>query len=595
MKRKKLFSLLIIFVMLLSACGGGSGSPPASKAGNKSPKSAGDASNTTNKDTEKNGKTDLSEIIPEKTVELTVYSQLANVPGEMVGWSAEILKERFNVKFNIINEADGTFATRMADGSLGDIVIFGADGDDYLSAVKAGMLYDWEEEDLLQEYGSYIYENMKPALEKNKSLTGGIHGFGHDVSESADQYAVPSYHPDIRWDMYAALDYPKVGTLEDFIPLLEKMVAREPASDSGAQTYGVSLMPDWDGNMVMFVKSTAALYGYDEFGFGLYDTKTQTYEDALREDGMYLRCLKFYNTLYQKGLLDPDSMTQTYDDMIEDYLSGAAFFNIFDWMGSGTYNTPDHLKAGKAMFALAAEDQKNIAYGLNIYGGDRPWAIGADTDYPELCMAIINWFCTPEGKMTVSYGPKGLTWDYDKEGNPCLTELGIQCQNDPQNTKITYGNTTGFFNDGNFQHNNTTWAADAINPETNGETYNWKFWESTQKALPVTDIEKDWRDHTGYPNPAEYLAKEDHISIATGSLFSMAPMSNELNTTWQQVATAIKAGSWHAIYASSDKEFDSSVAAMKKEVNAYGYEDCVAFTKEQAERRKAAEDEVKND
>ena len=33
----------------------------------------------------------------EKTVTLTIYSQLANFSGEQMGWSAKILKDKFNV------------------------------------------------------------------------------------------------------------------------------------------------------------------------------------------------------------------------------------------------------------------------------------------------------------------------------------------------------------------------------------------------------------------------------------------------------------------------------------------------------------------
>ena len=51
-----------------------------------------------------------------------------------------------------------------------------------------------------------------------------------------------------------------------------------PTDDNGKTTYGVSLFADWDGDMVMFVKSTASAYfGYDEFGIGLYDSDKQEY------------------------------------------------------------------------------------------------------------------------------------------------------------------------------------------------------------------------------------------------------------------------------------------------------------------------------
>ena len=65
-----------------------------------------------------------------------------------------------------------------------------------------------------------------------------------------------------------------------------------PTDDNGKTTYGVSLFNDWDGDMVMYVKSLAqAYYGYDEFGFGLYDPSTQTYHPCLEENGPYIEAL----------------------------------------------------------------------------------------------------------------------------------------------------------------------------------------------------------------------------------------------------------------------------------------------------------------
>lgn len=122
----------------------------------------------------------------------------------------------------------------------------------------------------------------------------------------------------------------------------------------------------------MFVKSTAtAYYGYDEFGFGLYDPEEQVFHPALEENGPYLTCLKFYNNLYQKGLLDPDSQTQGYDGMQEDYQNGGAFLNVFNFLGSTFYNSDSHAQEGKAMYPCPPEDATPICYGQNIYGGNR--------------------------------------------------------------------------------------------------------------------------------------------------------------------------------------------------------------------------------
>jgi len=591
-KMKNFLAVLLLFCMALSvmACGG-------AKNGQDSTTEPSGTSEASKDDTggssEEGAKDNLADIIPKDTITLDVYTQLANYSGEQIGWFGQVIKEKFNVKLNIINEGEGTFATRMESGNLGDIVVFGNDSDEYLQAINAGLLLDWEEDNLLQDYGAYIKENMQKALEKNKKISpdGKLYGFGHNVGSSSSEHEAFFYRPDIRWDLYKKLGYPEVNTLEDFVDLLEKMVQLEPTSDTGGKTYGVSLFPDWDGNMVMMVKATGALYGYDEFGFGLYNVNNQTYEDALKKDGMYLRALKFYNQLYQRGLLDPDSMTQTYDEMIEKYKTGAAFFNIFDWMASGVYNNDDHLDKGKAMMPLAAKDQKNLCYGLNINGGNRVWTIGAKTNYPELCMAIINWLSTPEGTMVSFYGPKGVTWDYDDQGRPYLTELGEATQKDGE-TQMTNG-YSGTFNDGTNKINNTTWSKDAVNPEaSNGDTYNSNRWE-TRLSRPVKEIEQDWRNFTGALDVNEYLEKNGYISISIGTSYSEPPKSDELTFKWNQVAETIKTYSWKAIYAKNDDEFESIVEEMIQKANDYGYQQCVEFQQEQARIRTSLENESK--
>ena len=243
----------------------------------------------------------VEDVIPKETTKLTVYSQLANYSGEQIGWFGQIMKERFNVILNIIPTGEGVFATRMESGDLGDIILFGNDADEYIQAVDAGMLLDWNEDDLLKDYGPYIYEHMQPALSKNKDISGGkVYGFGHNVGSSPAAHEAFFYHPDIRWDLYEQLGYPEINTLEDYIPVLEQMVALEPLSDSGNKKYAVSLFKDWDGDMVMYVKSLGALYGYDEFGFTLYDTATQTVLPILDDGRRYLRALRFFNQLYQR-------------------------------------------------------------------------------------------------------------------------------------------------------------------------------------------------------------------------------------------------------------------------------------------------------
>lgn len=532
-----------------------------------------------------------------EVIKLNVYSQLANFSGKQIGWSADILKKKFNVELNIIPEGDGVFETRMTSGNLGDIVVWGADNDKYPLAVKNNLLFGWEDDNVLDEYGPYIKKNMPDALKKNKELTKTItngasdklYGFGANVALNSKDHESFFYTWDTRWDLYKKLGYPKVKNLQDYHKMLKNMQKLCPSDDSGNKVYAVSLWPDWDDAMVMYVKAMAtAYYGYDELALGLYDPTNGKYHDALEENGPYLEMLKWFNDLYQDGLIDPDSMTQTYDEMIAKVQNGGTLFSIFNYSGSLGYNTKEHTSAGKLMYCMKPEDASPIVYGMNTQGGDRVWSIGAKTEYPEKCMEIINYLATPEGRMTMEYGPKGYTWDYDDQKHAYLTDVGMKCQKD-KNTTMG-GGYKGSYHDGELQINNVTWSLDASNPDSDGETYNKESWAS-YNATPSSDIEKDWRDKTGCTTINEYMEKGKY-TVAPGTSFSKETQDTTLKTTWNQVTTEIKNSSWKAIYAKSDKQFDSIVAGMKKSAKKYGYDKCVEWSRNQASRRKALEDAI---
>ena len=62
--------------------------------------------------------------------------------------------------------------------------------------------------------------------------------------------------------------------------------------------------------MVMFPKAmVTAYYGYDDFGFGFYDTENQKYIPAIEENSPYIEMLKFYNKLdvYKRQASTPAS------------------------------------------------------------------------------------------------------------------------------------------------------------------------------------------------------------------------------------------------------------------------------------------------
>lgn len=241
------------------------------------------------------------------------------------------------------------------------------------------------------------------------------------------------------------------------------------------------------------------------------------------------------------------------------------------------------------MYSCPPTEARPLLYGQNIYGGNRIWSIGAKTEYPELCMAILNWLSTSEGRMTSEYGPEDVCWYYDENGKTCFTDLGREVKLDPK-AEMSDG-YSGTFEDGNFKMNNTTWGLSAENPDSNGETYNYQLWESfTSEA--GSEIEADWREVTGCSTVSERIEKTNYLLIP-GTTYSGGVKSDELQVIWNQVATCIKDNSWRAIFAKSEEEFDQIVSEMISQANEYGYDQCVEFQQNEATLRAQAEDELK--
>lgn len=530
-------------------------------------------------------------------ITIDVYTQLANYSGIQGGWISTVLADKFGVQINIVPDGGGVYETRVESGNLGDIVIWGSDGEQYQNAVNLGLLYDWEEDNLVQEYGPYIWENMQAALENNRKISGDgtkIYGFGHGVASDMSAHEAFFYNWDIRWDLYKELGYPEVATLDDMVELFKDMQEICPADSIGNPTYAISAFPDWDGAVVMLVKSLAsAYYGYKELGMGLYDPTDGSLHDPLEEDGPYLSALKFFNDLYQNGLLDPDSMTQTYDQMIAKVQRGGTFFSVFNFMGSMSFNTPEHMADGQFMAPLQPSQAVNEMDALSPYGGERIWAIGAKSDNPERAMELINWMTTPDGVMTNFYGIRGLMWDYDENGGTYFTELGQACQDDPSYdltgvewTSPYTGKTytlSGTFNDGMIQINNTTFARAASNPDSDGETFNYTTWAS-QQTEASSAIEQDWRDVTGFTRFEDYLEAQPY-TLAPAANYAEGARDGELDVKWSQVTSVLKTGSWNAIYAKTDAEFDEIVSQMREDAMAYGYDECLAWNLNEAAAR----------
>ncbi|GFP75689.1 extracellular solute-binding protein [Clostridium fungisolvens] len=530
---------------------------------------------------------------------IDVFSMSANFAGEQSGWFGKVVKDKFGLDMNIISSnlqgGDSKFATMMASGNLGDIVVFGADDQKYRDAIKAGLLLDWTKDGLLDKYGTHIKEFQK-AIEKNKTNFGdgkAVYGLGSSVSTmpatTPSEGTELAYGPHLRWDLYEKLGKPTINTMEDYLPVLKKMQEATPKSDSGKPTYAFSMWSDWDGNMMMIAKQFACMQGYDELGFLLVHGNEEKYQDILDPNGYYLRSLKLYYNANKMGLVDPDSISQKYDDAANKMKDGQVLFSWFPFYSTG-YNTQERVNKGQGFKLVPFTDEKDYSNGFANYGNSQVIAIGSKAKNPEKIMKFIDWLYSPEGIMTSTNGPKGLTWDL-KDGKPVLTDFGKKVVPSTSSDVISDQYGGGAYKDGVNALNFVTVNANSINPETK-EPYNWQLWSSTTNDN-VSTLDKNWRAAMNANNDKDYFIKNNKIVVNPVTNISSDAMDTATQQKLGQIATVIKQDSWKMIFAKSDAEFQSIQKDMIEKSKGLGYDDVVKFDQKQAERIFAARKTLK--
>ena len=530
-------------------------------------------------------------------ITIDVFDGLANYMGMQEGWFAKLVKDKFNMKLNIIapNVAGGgdtLYNTRVTAGDLGDLII--TDKGEKLDDLIAGGLV---------EDGSAFYPAMQnlnrfdAAVEKLNEDSDGVYAFPSSVSSlqptEPSEGLDPTFGPYVRWDLYKAAGYPQLNTLEDLLPALQKMQSLEPTAPNGQKVYALSLFKDWDGNMMNNAKQPICFYGYDEMGFVMAKADGSDYQGILDPDGEYFRTLKFYYEANQLGLVDPDSTTQNYDTLFTKYQNGQVLFSFWPWLGQAAYNTEANTAAGKGFMLAPMADQDIFSYGAEAYGGKQVFAIGSKAEDPERIAAFVDWLYSSEGALANNSqtmgaaGPEDLTWAVGDSGEPELTDFGkeVFLEGDAE-VPAEWGG--GSYIDGTSTLNISAVLPIDTDPNT-GFPYSYKFWPSYQE-LTTTPLSQDWASKMDDASTTMgYLEAKDQVSVAPGASYTAPADDSQTETLRNQVKAAVVQYSWQMVFAESDAQFEDLKNTLIETAKGLGYDDVLkvdmANAKEQNDAR----------
>lgn len=532
----------------------------------------------------------------DKEITIDVFDGLANYMGVQQGWFAKIVKDKFNMKLNIIapNVAGGgdtLYNTRVSAGDLGDLII----------TDKGQKLDELIEGGLVADAANY-YPAMKnldtydAAVQHLNDGKDGVYGFPSSLStlkpSEPSEGLDPTFGAYMRWDYYKELGYPEVGTLEDLLPILQQMQKAHPTADNGQPTYGFSLFKDWDGNMMVTAKQPATYYGYDEIGFVLAKADGSDYQSILDPEGEYMRNLKLYFDANQLGLVDPESTTQNYDTLFSKMQAGQVLFSWWPWLGQSAFNTDEHMQAGQGFEMVPLGDQDIFSYGAEPYGGKQVFAIGSKAEDPERIAAFIDWLYSSEGTYANSAqtggtaGPKGLTWDVNDAGEPELTDFGYQ--------QFLGGGATvpeewggGSYEDGVSALNISAVLPKQVDTET-GYPFSYTFWP-TYQAKTANALTQDWSAKMGGATTTmDYLTSNDELLVAPGASYTAPADPSDIEALRNQVKEIIKQYSWQMVFAENEGQFESLRDELISTADGLGYDKVLEFDMDNAKAQNDA-------
>ncbi len=418
-----------MMLTMLAGCGGSSNDDSSSNTGDSS-------STSTSTSTATEAGSTASGDVKEFDMFIAMPGTEINDDNEI----QQIIADKTGVK---VKE---TWLTGQTDAEAVGTIIAGGDYPDFINGGDAMMqLYD---NDVLVPWDDYLdkYPNLKAFYtdeewDKFRMDDGHIYWmnvFGNTLGESK----TTTHNDEAFWIQAKVLEwdnYPKIETLDEYFDLLERYYAEHPTMEDGTEIIPYTILcEDW--RYFCLENAPEFLDGYPNDGSVIVDKENMKIVDYNTTDTakMYFKKL---NEEYNKGIVDPEFGTQTYDEYISKLSTGRVLgmcdqnwdFNftitdVFKQSGldqEGCSYIPLGLVAEKGMENRwhTYDDTLNMSSGV---------AITKDCDDIEAAFQFLDDLCSQEIRDLRFWGVEGVDYEVDENGLFYRTEEQRAKWSDPE-------------------------------------------------------------------------------------------------------------------------------------------------------------------
>ena len=322
--------------------------------------------------------------------------------------------------------AEEAVGTMIAGGEYPDFI----DGGDAMEQLyEAGALVPLD--DYIDDYPNikeYYTEEEWDKLRKDDGHIYWIQQFGNIYGEEK----ATTHNDEAFWIQARVLEwagYPEVKTMDQYFDLIEAYQEANPTMEDGTENIPYTILCD-DWRYFCLENAPMFLDGYPNDGCVTVDTDKLQVMDY-NTSPTAVKYFQKLNEEYKKGIIDPESFTQTYDEYIAKLSTGRVLGMIDQWWDFA-YSVNDSLKQqglndqGCDYIPLPItieEGMKNQWHNsggvLNVASG---LAITTDCDDVEGALQFINDLLGQEVHDLRYWGVEGVDYDVDENGEYYRTE-----------------------------------------------------------------------------------------------------------------------------------------------------------------------------
>lgn len=561
--------LALVLAALLTASAAGCASAPASSAGTESTpaESKAEESSAAAESTPDEGNTG-------EVVKLQMLSMPANSSGVFEGWGADIIKEKIGVEIELLpsgDQGEQKLQALMASGELPDVVVF-KENKQIINAVAGDMLLAFDD---YKDQVPNVYKNAAKSLQYYADNVsegkGKSYAVGSDVKTAIPTKGELNWGPYLRYEAYTEVGAPAIKTSDDYLDVLKQMQDKYPTNADGKKRYAFSIWSDWDRSYMSVAICWGQINGVNYPNEGTLvelDYNNDKVISMVEEDSWYMKGLEMFYKANQMGLMDPDSMTQRFDDAVQKGTDDRVLFSFWGW-ALGNINSADNQNNGIGYMPVMAENAKILHQGLQPIGKPWAWAVSKASKNPEKAFQLVDMMYNGEALMELKNGPKGTIWDVGENGMPVMLEDGYSYTLDPTKELPQGGNMGGNITSGSVGVFNAYGLSDSeLISEYKNSPLNRDLWEKPSYAPADTKIKDEWQEKYKAEDQIDYLTQRDAIAVAPFVAFPL--LTDEMEQISARVGEVLQPMSWKMVYAKDDAEYNKLKAEMIEKCKGLG-------------------------